>query len=109
MSRMATTLNKMPPLPQGEVGARSPPLANAHSSKPSSMRPRSERSAGMELMQMAGPMGGVEPSQAILHTSRALLVINERGWGNLYISQSYSPALALKQPGYPGVYLELNV
>ena len=55
---------------------------------------------------MAGPMGGVEPSQAILHTSRALLVINERGWGNLYISQSYGPALALKQPGYPGVYFE---
>ena len=85
MSRMATTLNKMPPLPQGEVGARSPPLANAHSSKPSSMHPRGERSAGMELMQMAGPMGGVEPSQAILVTNRALLVTkrNELG-GPLY-------------------------
>ena len=81
MSRMATTLNKMPPLPQGEVRARSPPLANAHSSKPSSMRPRGERSAGMELTQMAGPMGGVEPSQAILHTSRALLVIKRKGLG----------------------------
>ena len=70
------------------------------------MRPRGERSAGLELMQMAGPMGGVEPSQAILHTSRALLVINERGWGNLYISQSYGPALASKQPDCPGAYFE---
>ena len=72
-------------------------------------RPYVECSAGMEFMQMAGPMGGVEPSQAILHTSRALLVIKRKGLGGTSVPANHGPALAFKQPGYPSVYFEPNV
>ena len=57
---------------------------------------------------MAGPMGGVEPSQAILHTSRALLVIKRKGLGGTSRPANYGPALAFKQPGYPSARIELN-